>query len=1172
MARCTAPAAAVLLTLLAARPGPAVEIPPPEKQIEKFKLPPGFDVQLVASDPDIGQPMNLNFDARGRLWASSSREYPYPAKGEGVEPRSERFAGVGDHPPRDRLTVFEGIGPDGKPAKVTQFAGGLNIPIGNTPLGDGSAALAYSIPAIYRFVDKDGDGKSDQRTQLYARFGNVDTHGMSNGYTRWIDGWVYGCHGFSNTSEITDAAGRVTKMRSGNTYRFREDGSHFEQFTWGQVNPFGLTFDPLGNLYSADCHTRPLYLLLRGARYPHFGDAPDGLGFGPEMMRHNHGSTGICGPAYYAADYFPQEYRDNLFVCNPVTGRINRDKLRTRGSTYECLEQPDFVSYDGNLFRPVDCIVGPDGAMYVADFCNPIIGHYEAPLDHPDRDRTHGRIWRIIWRGNDGKAPPPRMMPDLTKLDAQKLIEMLADPNLQVRTLATNYLVDAHAEAAPALAKKALEQSGDAHVRAHCLWVLERLGALDDVTLDKFAEDEDRLVRVHAMRILAERKMWSEQNGQTARVRLIDPDAFVRRAAADALGRHPTAKYVPPLLAAWEDAPAEDPHLIYTIRLALRSHLREPAVVAALVEREFDADASRRLVEIAAAADSDAAAPILLAHAEPGTVSGEVIQRAAGQIARHGSPAQLEQLLRRAPQWYADDPPEQIALLASVAAGLRQKGTPLRGQQGLRTALAELAPAALKQLAAAPPQWANHPLPDLPESASPWGVRHRNSTDGDPRALFWDSISHGERLTGVLRSRPFPLPKRLAFWMCGHNGHPNTNAPPVNHVRLMDAKTGAVLAKEIPPRNDTARQYTWTFDSHVGEPVAVEIVDAHRGDAYAWIGVGRFDPPVLRVPAPDAQRHAVQLIELIGELELDQLSADLLTLARDRRQAEAVRLAALESHVKLTPAARRELVLIELLGDVSEAEAMRSAAAALLAADGTETARAALVAALARSPAALQRAIALALVQSMAGQQALLEAIAAGKASPRLLQQPQIAEQLNASVDEADKRRIAQLTKGLPSASEQIAKLIDEYRASFASGNASPERGRELFQKHCAACHRIGEAGGMIGPQLDGVGNRGLDRLLEDVLDPNRNVAVTFRTVNIETVDGKILSGIERRREGKSVVIADQEGKERSIALADIAAQRRTNLSLMPANFDEAFTESELRDVLRWLLEQRQSP
>ncbi len=140
---------------------------------------------------------------------------------------------------------------------------------------------------------------------LYSRFGFRDTHGMSSSYTRWIDGWIYCCHGYANDSTLKGTDGSKVSMNSGNTYRLRTDGSHVEQWTHGQVNPFGLCFDPLGNLYSADCHTMPLYMLLRGAWYPSFGKPHDGLGFGPEMIDHLHGSTGIAGVVYYAADQFP---------------------------------------------------------------------------------------------------------------------------------------------------------------------------------------------------------------------------------------------------------------------------------------------------------------------------------------------------------------------------------------------------------------------------------------------------------------------------------------------------------------------------------------------------------------------------------------------------------------------------------------------------------------------------------------------------------------------------------------------------------------------------------------------------------------------------------------------------------------------------------------------------
>ena len=137
--------------------GDAVLIAPtdalsPVEQKAKFKLPEGFEIQLVLSEPMIGQPMNINFDARGRLWVTSSVEYPYPTRGD-LDPRGH-FKGVGDHDPKDFLTVVEGIGSDGKPTKVTRFAEGLNIPIGNVPLGDGKEALVHSIPNITWFFMK----------------------------------------------------------------------------------------------------------------------------------------------------------------------------------------------------------------------------------------------------------------------------------------------------------------------------------------------------------------------------------------------------------------------------------------------------------------------------------------------------------------------------------------------------------------------------------------------------------------------------------------------------------------------------------------------------------------------------------------------------------------------------------------------------------------------------------------------------------------------------------------------------------------------------------------------------------------------------------------------------------------------------------------------------------
>ncbi len=327
-------------------------------------------------------------------------------------------------------------------------------------------------------------------------------------------------------------------MSSGNTYRMKADGSHAEYFAHGQVNPFGLAFDPLGNLYSCDCHSRPVYQLLRGAWYPSFGKPHDGLGFGPEMVSHDHGSTGIAGISYYAADQFPEAYRGTVFIGNVVTNRINHDRIEWHGSSPKGIEQPDFVWSEDNWFRPVDIELGPDGALYVADFYNRIIGHYEVPLTHPGRDRTSGRIWRIVYRGTDGKIPEPPGRIDRTRTSIRELVADLDHPNLAVRIAASNQLVERTGKSAAPVLKTLLKSPVGPAPKLHALWVLHRLGALEDETLlDRFQDSSSRDVKVHVLKILGERPTLSEAVHKLAIDELADPDPFVRRAAAEALGR-----------------------------------------------------------------------------------------------------------------------------------------------------------------------------------------------------------------------------------------------------------------------------------------------------------------------------------------------------------------------------------------------------------------------------------------------------------------------------------------------------------------------------------------------------------------------------------------------------------------------------------------------------------
>jgi putative heme-binding domain-containing protein len=162
------------------------------------------------------------------------------------------------------------------------------------------------------------------------------------------------------------------------------------------------------------------------------------------------------------------------------------------------------------------------------------------------------------------------------------------------------------------------------------------------------------------------------------------------------------------------------------------------------------------------------------------------------------------------------------------------------------------------------------------------------------------------------------------------------------------------------------------------------------------------------------------------------------------------------------------------------------------------------------------------------------------------------------------------LLAGLPPRDAQIKQLIDARRESFKKLEPDLATGRLLFEKHCAACHRLEGKGTKIGPELDGIGQRGLERLLEDVLDPNRNVDQAFRSTLLTTTDGRALTGLVIAEEGEILVLADAQGKPQRIAVSEIAERAISPLSPMPSNVAEQLAEEQFYHLIGFLLAQRQ--
>jgi putative heme-binding domain-containing protein len=219
-----------------------------------------------------------------------------------------------------------------------------------------------------------------------------------------------------------------------------------------------------------------------------------------------------------------------------------------------------------------------------------------------------------------------------------------------------------------------------------------------------------------------------------------------------------------------------------------------------------------------------------------------------------------------------------------------------------------------------------------------------------------------------------------------------------------------------------------------------------------------------------------------------------------------------------------------------------------------------------RSPERSQAKLALALAASKPGAEALLRAAEAGKLSARVLQDRNVKEKLAASKAENGNARIATLTRNLTPLNEQVQKIIEQRSAAFRPASASARRGALVFEKNCAACHQLDGRGAVVGPQLDGLGARGAERIMEDILDPNRNVDAAFRSTMFILHDDDVVSGLFRREEGELVIYAESTGKELSVPRKKIKERRPSELSLMPDNFADTIPANDFNDLIAFLL------
>ncbi len=473
---------ALLLALLLQAAGapqdkPQADPPPPDPEIERksFKVAEGFEVTLFAADPLVAKPIQMNFDARGRLWIATSSVYPQVVPGE---------------IPNDRIVILEDTDGDGKADKSTVFAEGLFIPTGIEP-GDGGCYVANSTELLH-LRDSDGDGKADQRRVILSGFGTEDTHHILHTFRWGPDGALYFNQSIYIHSHIETPNG-TRRLGGGGIWRFRPASLELEVFCKGMCNPWGHEFDRWGNSFGTDgAGGDGIHYLVPGFTYPHY---PSGEKHFPGL---NPGHPKYCANETISGRHFPDEWQGNIVTNDFRANRVVRFAISEDGSGFSSKQMPDVITSTDRAFRPIDVRLGPDGALYIADWYNPIINHGEVGFRDARRDKTHGRIWRVT-----AKDRPLVARPKLDGASIPELLEHLKSPEAWTRHFAKRVLAERTPKDVAAALGPWIKTLTDDHDRLEALWTYQTLDQIPADFLREMLRAKDPNARAAATRATA---------------------------------------------------------------------------------------------------------------------------------------------------------------------------------------------------------------------------------------------------------------------------------------------------------------------------------------------------------------------------------------------------------------------------------------------------------------------------------------------------------------------------------------------------------------------------------------------------------------------------------------------------------------------------------------------
>jgi putative membrane-bound dehydrogenase-like protein len=1162
---------------------------PPDESKKHMVLPEGFEAKLFVSEPDIVNPLTMNWDERGRLWVVESLDYPNrvtdPGKGN------------------DRIKICEDTDGDGRADKFTIFAEGLNIPTSFT-FHDGGIVL-MERKSTWFLKDTDGDGKADVKKELFTGwYRALDTHAGPSNLHYGLDNWIWGMVGYAAfQGTVGDKPLRFTQ----GFYRFQPDGSQLEYIRTTSNNTWGLGFSDEGVVFGSTANGCPsVYMPIPNRYY----ESVRG-GFAPEVLRMispdfkfnspnpkvrqvdwHGGYTAAAGHAVYTARAYPKEYWNRTaFVAEPTGHIVGTFVLEPDGANYKSRNSFNLLGSLDEWTSPIMAEVGPDGFVWVIDWYAYIIQHNPTPIGYktgmggayitPRRDdHKNGRIWRVTYSG----ANPSRNL-DLSKAGPAELVSALTNPTQLWRTHAQRLLVEKKdASVIPDLIKlvgdKAVDEIGQNVGAVHALWTLKGMNALDGGNKDALAAVVGALrhpsagVRRNAVQVLP---AGPETLQTILDAKLLDDtDAQVRLMTFLAIADQPAGN------AASAKAGA--------------------AIYAALKKTENITDRWIPDAAVAAAAKHDAAFlhDALAASAKDNPNKAAPPQAKVGAAPAAAAPKEPQNLLANPgfedlngdtptgwrPMTHAGQGKLTIDTTGH-AGGHSAHITSDRGGDVSWSQDVRLKPNTRYRLSA----WVKTKGVDGQAMGALFNV-HQLQQDGLPKPLKgdndWTQLT-SEFATGSLNTVTINMlfggwgrsrgeawwddvqlielgpggPVSLSAASSGDdNGagklaqvfkivtrHYADRAPGDSIVHTLEAIKGAdpALAESVldglvagwPEKADAAPRLSdadKTRIAAIGQALPPDQRDRLLVLANRWgqaaIFAGQMEEVLKTVKQTLASAGASSAERADAAKRMIRLNDDLTTVDAILAQ--------------VSPQASSELSRFLILS-LSESR-LDDVGAHVIAkwADFTPAARA---------------AAANLLMRRLPWTNTLLQ----GVQDKKLARNDLTASDWSQLKTHRD-RRVAGLARQLDTNQTDPNRLkVLEAFLPAASKAGDVAAGQKTFTTLCAQCHTFNGQGGKVGPELSGIGARDPKEILAEIIDPNRSVEANFRLWTIETKDGDSYSGRLDTETQTTVELLDATGEKHIIQRKDIASMNASALSVMPVGLVDTLKPDDISSLLEFL-------